>query len=74
MGAKKMVEQGLFERFPCDNIYAFHNEPGFAAQRFGFLAGPVYSSSDTWRSSRSGQGRPWRHAAHHATRSWPRPT
>ncbi len=47
MGARKMVEEGLFTRFPCDAIFAFHNEPGFPAGQFGFLAGPIYSSSDT---------------------------
>ena len=46
-GAQKMVEQGLFERFPCDAIYAFHNEPGYPAGQFGFRAGVMYSSSDT---------------------------
>ncbi len=46
-GAKRMVEEGLFERFPCDRVYAFHNEPGFPEGRFGILEGPVYSSSDT---------------------------
>ncbi len=46
-GAKRMVEDGLFERFPCDAVYAYHNEPGFAAGQFGFLPGVIYSSSDT---------------------------
>ncbi|MEG0921299.1 MAG: M20 aminoacylase family protein [Comamonas sp.] len=46
-GAQKMVEQGLFEQFPCDAIYAFHNEPGYAAGLFGFRSGVMYSSSDT---------------------------
>lgn len=46
-GARKMVEQGLFERFPCDAIFAYHNEPGFPAGRFGFLPGVIYSSSDS---------------------------
>ncbi len=46
-GGQKMVQQGLFERFPCDAIFAFHNEPGFPAGRFGFLPGVIYSSSDT---------------------------
>lgn len=27
-GARKMVEEGLFERFPMDAIYALHNWPG----------------------------------------------
>ena len=46
-GALKMVEQGLFEQFPCDALYAFHNEPGYPAGHFGFRSGVMYSSSDT---------------------------
>ena len=56
MGARKMVDEGLFERFPCDAIFAFHNEPGFAAGQFGFLAGVIYSSSDTAVITIDGQG------------------
>ena len=46
-GAKKMVDQGLFQLFPCDALYAFHNEPGYPAGHFGFRSGVMYSSSDT---------------------------
>ncbi len=46
-GGRKMVDEGLFAQFPCDAIFAFHNEPGFPAGRFGFLPGVIYSSSDT---------------------------
>ena len=56
MGAHKMVEEGLFVRFPCDVIYAFHNEPGFSAGQFGFLAGVIYSSSDTAVITIEGKG------------------
>lgn len=56
MGAKKMVEEGLFERFPCDAVYAFHNEPGFPAGQFGFLPGVIYSSSDTAVITIEGKG------------------
>ncbi|HEY4664165.1 MAG TPA: amidohydrolase, partial [Comamonas sp.] len=38
-GAQKMVEQGLFKLFPCDALYAFHNEPGYPAGHFGFRSG-----------------------------------
>ncbi len=55
-GARRMVEEGLFERFPCDRIYAFHNEPGFPQGRLGILAGPVYSSSDTAVITLHGKG------------------
>ena len=46
-GARRMVDEGLFERFPCDAVFAFHNEPGFPAGRFGLLPGVIYGSSDT---------------------------
>jgi hippurate hydrolase len=55
-GAKRMVEEGLFERFPCDAIYAYHNEPGFPAGQFGFLPGVIYSSSDTAIITIEGKG------------------
>jgi hippurate hydrolase len=55
-GGRKMVDEGLFDRFPCDAIYAWHNEPGFPAGRFGFLAGVIYSSSDTVVITLHGKG------------------
>ena len=55
-GGRKMVDEGLFEKFPCDAIFAFHNEPGFPAGRFGFLPGVIYSSSDTVVITLRGKG------------------
>ncbi len=55
-GARRMVEEGLFDRFPCDRVYAFHNEPGFPEGRFGIVEGPVYSSSDTAVITLHGKG------------------
>ena len=46
-GAQAMLDDGLFERFPCDRLFAFHNSPGAPAGHFGIRAGVVYSSSDT---------------------------
>lgn len=46
-GAKEMLDQGLFELFPCDAIFALHNMPGLPAGKLGFLPGPFLSSSDT---------------------------
>ena len=45
-GARKMIEDGLFERFPCDAVFAMHNVPGFAAGRLGFRSGPFMASAD----------------------------
>ena len=45
-GARAMIEDGLFERFPCDAVFALHNMPGVAAGSFRVLPGPVSLSSD----------------------------
>jgi hippurate hydrolase len=45
-GALKMMEDGLFERFPCDAIFAMHNMPGYAQGQLIFRAGPTMASSD----------------------------
>src|SRR5690606_9603653 len=34
-GARRMIADGLFERFPCDAIFGLHNWPGLPAGRFG---------------------------------------
>ncbi|MDN0075322.1 M20 aminoacylase family protein [Crenobacter sp. SG2303] len=46
-GARKMLEDGLLERFPCDAIFAMHNLPGYPAGSFGFISGPCMASADT---------------------------
>ena len=45
-GAKIMIEEGLFERFPCDAIFAAHNMPGVPAGQLVFIDGPAMASSD----------------------------
>lgn len=45
-GARKMIAEGLFERFPCDAIFGLHNWPGAPAGRFGFVEGPAMASVD----------------------------
>lgn len=45
-GALKMMEDGLFERFPCDAIFAMHNMPGYPQGRLVFRSGPTMASSD----------------------------
>jgi hippurate hydrolase len=46
-GAKRMLDEGLFEHFPCDAVFAMHNMPGFPTGKLGFRAGPFMASSDT---------------------------
>ena len=38
-GALAMIEDGLFERFPCDRIYAMHNGPGLPVGVFATVPG-----------------------------------
>jgi hippurate hydrolase len=45
-GALKMMEDGLFERFPCDAIFAMHNMPGHPQGQLVFREGPTMASSD----------------------------
>ena len=38
-GAKAMVDEGLFDQFPCDSVYGMHNRPGLAVGKFGMRTG-----------------------------------
>lgn len=46
-GARKMLEDGLLERFPCDAMFAMHNVPGYPVGHLGFYTGPFMASADT---------------------------
>jgi hippurate hydrolase len=45
-GARRMIEDGLFQRFPCDAVYALHNMPGLPVGMFVTQAGAMSASSD----------------------------
>ncbi len=45
-GALRMMEDGLFERFPCDAVFAMHNMPGIAQGRLVLREGAAMASSD----------------------------
>lgn len=55
-GARVMMEDGLFEKFPCDAIFAFHNMPGTPVGKFGLRAGAFMPSSDTVNIKVQGRG------------------
>lgn len=55
-GGRRMVEDGLFERFPCDAIFALHNMPGFPAGKFGFKDSSFMASSDSVTVTVTGRG------------------
>ncbi len=45
-GAMKMIDDGLFTRFPCDSVYALHNLPGEAEGQILVRPGPITASCD----------------------------
>lgn len=45
-GALRMMEDGLFDRYPCDAIFAMHNMPGIAQGHMVMREGPTMASSD----------------------------
>ncbi|GGM11730.1 M20 aminoacylase family protein [Pseudomonas asuensis] len=55
-GALRMIEDGLFDLFPCDAIFGFHNMPGVPAGQFCFVEGPAMASADTADLRIVGQG------------------
>ena len=55
-GAKKMMEDGLFERFPCDAIFAMHNMPGFPRGQLLLREGATMASSENITITLQGQG------------------
>ncbi|WP_027818011.1 M20 aminoacylase family protein [Paraburkholderia bannensis] len=55
-GARAMIEDGLFERFPVDAVFGIHNWPGMPAGFFGVTDGPIMASSNEFRIDISGVG------------------
>ena len=55
-GAKIMVEEGLFEKFPCDAVFALHNEPGLPFGQFALREGPIMAAVDEARITVNGVG------------------
>jgi hippurate hydrolase len=51
-----MVERGLFERFPVDQVFGMHNWPGLPPGTFGAVAGPVMASADEFEIELTGRG------------------
>ena len=55
-GAKKMIEEGLFARFPCDAVFALHNFSIGQVGTFALNHGALMASSNTWRVVIKGSG------------------
>ncbi len=55
-GAREMIKDGLFERFPVEAIFGAHNWPGMAAGEFAIKSGPCFASSNEFRIVLHGKG------------------
>ena len=55
-GARLMIEDGLFERFPCDAVFALHNDPSLAFGEVYLRDGPIMAAVDECRIVVNGRG------------------
>jgi len=60
-GARAMMDDGLFDTYPCNEIYALHNWPGLPAGKVGINPGPMMAASDRFEIVIEGKGG---HGAH----------
>ncbi len=60
-GAKAMIDDGLFERFPCDAVYAMHNWPALPPGTIAVRPGPIMAAADRVTITIEGRGG---HGAH----------
>ncbi len=51
-----MVEEGLFEQFPCERVYGMHNWPGLPVGSFAVCTGPMMASADFFELKLTGRG------------------
>lgn len=55
-GARVMIEDGLFERFPMEAVFGMHNWPGMPVGSFAVSPGPVMASSNEFKITIRGKG------------------
>lgn len=55
-GAREMIRDGLFERFPMEAVFGMHNWPGSQVGKFAVSAGPVMASSSEFKIRIRGKG------------------
>jgi len=55
-GAREMIKDGLFERFPMDAVFGMHNWPGMPSGSFAVSPGPVMASSNEFKIVIRGKG------------------
>ncbi|CDO34520.1 M20 aminoacylase family protein [Novosphingobium sp. KN65.2] len=55
-GARHMIEDGLFERFDCERVYALHNWPGLPAGTISTRPGAIMGAADKFKIVLEGKG------------------
>ncbi len=55
-GGREMVEDGLFDRFPCEAVFGMHNIPGMEVGTFAVMPGPMMASFDIFEFTITGRG------------------
>ena len=55
-GARAMIKDGLFEKFPCDEIYGLHNAPDLNHGELAILPGPAMAGADFFDITIHGYG------------------
>ncbi len=55
-GAREMIQDGLFDRFPMEAVFGMHNWPGYPAGTFAVSSGPVMASSNEFKITIRGKG------------------
>ncbi len=55
-GAEAMIRDGMFDRWPCDEVYGMHNRPNLPVGEFTITEGPIMGSVDEVRIRVEGRG------------------
>ena len=55
-GGRVMVDEGLFEQFPAEDVYGMHNMPGIEAGKIAVMPGPMMASADFFEIEVTGIG------------------
>ncbi len=55
-GAREMIKDGIFDRFPMEAVFGAHNWPGMKAGQFALKTGPCFASSNEFRIVIRGKG------------------
>ncbi|MBV8649827.1 MAG: amidohydrolase [Alphaproteobacteria bacterium] len=55
-GGRVMIEEGFFDLFPCDGVFALHNKPGIPLGHVAVRPGPLLASTDRFEIKVKGYG------------------